>query len=145
MVSVCLNPEVIRFNPDKVRSTYGADATRLYISFMGPFDKDKPWSDTGIEGCRRFLDRIWRLMIDDQGRLITNHNQLSSKLNILLHQTIKKVTEDIESLNFNTAISAMMILVNEMYLDKSHNHNALKNDCATATTFCSSFGGRIVA
>ena len=113
-------------SPDKVRSVYGADATRLYISFLGPFDKDKPWSDTGIEGCRRFLDRVWRLVVNDQNQVITNHKNISPQLETLLHQTIKKVTEDIESLHFNTAISAMMILVNEMYLAKSNNHKVIK-------------------
>ena len=113
-------------NPDDVRKTYGADATRLYISFLGPFDKDKPWSSKGIEGCRRFLDRIWRLCFDENDHLIVNKELPSEKLNKVFHQTIKKVTEDVEKMSFNTAISSMMILVNEMYTEKSRNQDILK-------------------
>ena len=113
-------------NPDALREKYGADALRLYIAFLGPFEKDKPWADKGIEGCRRFLDRLWRLCFDEKNNLITEKESAGKELNILLNQTIKKVTEDIEKMSFNTAISAMMILVNEMYLKKSRNHNILK-------------------
>lgn len=102
-------------NPDDVRAEYGADATRLYISFLGPFDKDKPWDTKGIEGVRRFLERVWRLAIDERDEVIAEDSPLPVELERTLHRTIKKVTEDIESLSFNTAISAMMILVNETY------------------------------
>jgi leucyl-tRNA synthetase len=103
-------------NPDEVRSQYGADATRLYICFLGPFDKDKPWSSAGIDGVRRFLDRIWRLCVGDDDTLIAEEiSALPPELEKVLHKTIKKVGEDIEALNFNTAISAMMILVNDLY------------------------------
>jgi len=103
-------------NPDEVREAYGADATRLYICFLGPFDKDKPWSTTGIDGVKRFLDRTWRLVVDDEGRTLPfDESQPSEALMKLLHKTIRKVGEDLEGLNFNTAISAMMILVNELY------------------------------
>lgn len=101
-------------NPDDVRKRYGADALRLYILFLGPMDRDKPWSETGIEGVQRFLDRVWRL-VDDDGKTQLEHVPIPEELNRLLHKTIKKVGEDIESLSFNTAISAMMILVNEVY------------------------------
>ena len=113
-------------NPDDIREKYGADAVRLYIAFLGPFEKDKPWADRGIEGCRRFLDRLWRLCFDEKNNLITETKKAPEELNILLNQTIQKVTEDIEKMSFNTAISAMMILVNEMYLKKSRNHKILK-------------------
>jgi len=113
-------------NPDDIREKYGADAVRLYIAFLGPFEKDKPWADKGIDGCRRFLDRLWRLCFDENNNLITEKEEVSEELNILLHQTVQKVTEDIEKMSFNTAISAMMILVNEMYLKKSKNHLVLK-------------------
>ncbi|MDE0152153.1 MAG: leucine--tRNA ligase [Bdellovibrionales bacterium] len=113
-------------NPDDIREKYGADAIRLYIAFLGPFEKDKPWADKGIDGCRRFLDRLWRLCFDEKNNLITEKEEVPKELNILLHQTIQKVTEDIEKMSFNTAISAMMILVNEMYLKKSRNHKILK-------------------
>ncbi len=101
-------------NPDDVRKTHGADALRLYILFLGPMDRDKPWSEHGIEGVQRFLDRVWRL-VDDDGSLVVQDVALPEDINRVMHKTIKKVGEDIESLSFNTAISAMMILVNDVY------------------------------
>ena len=98
-------------NPDELRQQYGADSLRLYICFLGPLDKDKTWSSKGIEGVYRFLDRYYRFAKDSKNK----KQELSSSLKALLHQTIKKITEDIESLNFNTAISALMILLNEIY------------------------------
>ena len=98
-------------NPDELKQKYGADCLRLYICFLGPFDKDKIWSSKGIEGIYRFLDRYYRFAKDSKNQ----KQKLTSSLNTLFHQTIKKVTEDIESLNFNTAISALMILLNEIY------------------------------
>lgn len=101
---------------DEVKAHQGVDAARMYICFLGPFDKDKPWSTSGIEGVRRFLDRIWRLVVKDDGQTQDMETGTGSEdLTRLLHKTIKKVGEDIENLSFNTAISAMMILVNEMY------------------------------
>ena len=102
-------------NPDEVREAYGADAARMYICFLGPFDKSKPWSTTGIDGVRRFLDRVWRLVVTEDGSNQTLTSDVPDELNRLLHKTIKKVGDDYENLSFNTAISAMMILVNEMY------------------------------
>lgn len=102
-------------NPDEVREEYGADATRMYICFMGPFDKSKPWNSQGIEGVRRFLDRVWRLGFEGDQVIAEDMPELPESVNKLLHKTIKKVGEDIESMNFNTAISAMMVLVNELY------------------------------
>lgn len=109
-------------SPDKLRQKYGADCLRLYICFLGPFDKDKPWSSTGIEGVQRFLDRYFRFAKDSAGR----RDKLSPALSRRLHQSIKKVTEDIESLNFNTAISALMILLNEIYKSKIKNQELAK-------------------
>lgn len=100
---------------DEVKTNYGADATRVYVTFLGPVERDKPWATSGIEGARRFLDRIWRMAIDDNGEVIVTEDAPPEELNRMLHKTIKKVTEDIESMNLNTAVSAMMILVNEIY------------------------------
>jgi len=100
---------------DTARSEYGADATRMYICFMGPFEKDKPWSLTGIDGVRRFLDRVWRLVSDENGQAIAEDSAPPVEIEKLLHKTIKKVTADIEALSFNTSISQMMILINELY------------------------------
>ncbi len=92
-------------NPDDVIAEHGADAFRLYEMFMGDFEQVKPWSTTGIVGQRRFLERVWKMSHGD--------GETPAKLRSLLHKTIKKVTEDIEAFKFNTAISAMMIFVNE--------------------------------
>lgn len=102
-------------NPDDVRENYGADASRLYISFLGPFEKDKPWDTKGIEGVRRFLDRVWRLAFDESGNVIADDGAIPEELERVLHKTIKKVGDDIEAMSFNTAVSQMMILTNETY------------------------------
>jgi leucyl-tRNA synthetase len=100
---------------DEVREKFGADALRTFICFLGPMDKDKAWSPTGIEGVKRFLDRISRLAFNDQDQVIATDVEIPLELNKTLHKTIKKVTQDIETMNFNTCISQMMILVNETY------------------------------
>ncbi|MGE3973333.1 MAG: leucine--tRNA ligase [Bdellovibrionales bacterium] len=104
-------------NPDVVIQDYGSDALRIFLMFMGPLDRDKPWSDTGIQGTKRFLDRVWRLCFEDEigEKSLAEDITVSPEINKVLHKTIKKVTEDIETLSFNTAISQMMILVNELY------------------------------
>ena len=112
-------------NPDPLREKYGADTIRVYLTFLGPLEKDKPWSSQGIEGSRRFLERVWRLCFNKNGEILPEKGEINN-LDALLNRTIKKVTEDIESLNFNTAISAMMILVNELYRKKVRNHRILK-------------------
>jgi len=103
-------------NPDEMMDTFGADAVRLYEMFMGPLESMKPWSTRGVEGITRFLDRVWRVIVGEDGTL--NHAVTSDEPSLeqrrLLHQTIKKVTEDVEALRFNTAISQMMIFTNEM-------------------------------
>lgn len=101
-------------NPDDVVRRYGADTLRLYEMFMGPLDASIAWSENGLEGSRKFLDRVWRLIVDEKGRMrdrITTYND--GKLTKVYHQTVKKVTEDFEMLHFNTAISQLMIFVNE--------------------------------
>ncbi len=101
---------------DTAQAQYGADATRMYICFMGPFEKDKPWSLTGIDGVRRFLDRVWRLVCNEEAQVIAEDlKEIPLELQKTLHKTIQKVTGDIESMSFNTSISQMMILVNELY------------------------------
>jgi leucyl-tRNA synthetase len=104
-------------NPDEVVSEYGADTMRIYEMFMGPLEDSKPWSTTSIIGARRFLEKIWLLTAE----WIANGKptEESADLTKLFHKTIKKVSEDIINLKFNTAISAMMILVNKMAKEKS--------------------------
>jgi leucyl-tRNA synthetase len=105
--------------PDAIIDEYGADTLRLYEMFMGPLEATKPWSMSGVEGVYRFLARVWRLaMVEDQEGAWQLSPALAETLpvarqNKVIHATIKKVTEDIESLSFNTAIAQMMIFVNE--------------------------------
>jgi leucyl-tRNA synthetase len=113
-------------SPDEVNEQFGADAVRGYICFMGPLDKDKPWSTNGIEGVRRFLDRVWRLVCNDDGQLVAQDTPAPSDIHILLHKTVKKVTEDFENMSYNTALSAMMILVNELYKTDCKSREVLK-------------------
>ena len=103
-------------NPDEIMDQFGADAVRLYEMFMGPLEGVKPWSTRGVEGVTRFLERAWRLMVNEEGRLSSTVVGTVPTLEHqrLLHQTIKKVTEDIDALRFNTAISQMMVFTNEM-------------------------------
>jgi leucyl-tRNA synthetase len=103
-------------NPDEMIDRFGADAVRLYEMFMGPLEAMKPWSTRGVEGVTRFLERVWRLMVDEAGRLSSAivDSVPPVEQQRILHQTIKKVTEDIEHLRFNTAISQMMVFTNEM-------------------------------
>ena len=103
-------------NPDEIVETSGADALRLFEMFMGPLDKAKPWSTTGLQGSYRFLKRIWRMFDSENGGMqITDADPAEDKkLYKLLHRTIMKVTIDIENLRFNTAISALMTLGNKM-------------------------------
>ena len=103
-------------NPDDMIDRFGADAVRLYEMFMGPLEAMKPWSTRGVEGVTRFLERVWRLMVDEEGRVSSAVVSSAPGLEHqrLLHQTIKKVTDDIEQLRFNTAISQMMVFTNEM-------------------------------
>ena len=98
-------------NPDDIVEKYGADSLRVYEMFMGPIDASKPWNTTGLEGIRKFLDRVWRLYTEsDKIQDAENKN-----LEKIYHQTVKKVTSDYENLFFNTAISQMMIFVNSCY------------------------------
>ena len=104
-------------NPDKVIDDYGADSMRLYEMFIGPLEATKPWSMQGVEGVHRFLQRVWRIIIDeDTGELVEAVKEANADETTLrlLHQTIKKVGDDIESFDFNTAISAMMIFINHL-------------------------------
>jgi leucyl-tRNA synthetase len=103
-------------NPDEMMDQFGADAVRLYEMFMGPLEAMKPWSTRGVEGITRFLERTWRLMVNEDGllsRAIVSAPP-SAEHQRLLHQTIKKVTEDVDELRFNTAIAQMMVFTNEM-------------------------------
>jgi leucyl-tRNA synthetase len=108
-------------NPDDVVRDYGADTLRLYEMFIGDFEQDAPWSTQSIKGCKRFLDRIWNLQ-----DVLTDGEEYSSELAAAFHRTIKKVTEDIETLKMNTAIAAMMSLINDISAAGKINRAELK-------------------
>lgn len=104
-------------NPDDILKSHGADTLRLYEMFMGPLDADAAWSTNGLDGAHRFLDRVWRLVVNEEGTVskkIVDNDELSF-LDKVYHETVKKVTTDFENLHFNTAISQMMVFVNEAY------------------------------
>ncbi len=110
------NPHGNVVNPDDVIDRYGADALRLYEMFMGPLEAMKPWSTKGVEGVTRFLDRVWRLVVEEDGSpspaVVAQEPEAATAR--LMHQTVRKVTEDIEALKFNTAVSQMMVFTNEL-------------------------------
>ncbi|MEE1132893.1 MAG: leucine--tRNA ligase [Caryophanon sp.] len=103
-------------NPDDIVESHGADTLRLYEMFMGPLEASVAWSTNGLDGARRFLDRIWRLFVTEEGTLAAKVQDVENKdLEKSFHQTVKKVTEDIEGIRFNTAISQMMVFINDCY------------------------------
>ncbi len=108
-------------NPDDIIDDIGADAFRVYEMFMGAFDQAIPWSTNGAKGCKKFLDRVWRLQ-----EMMVEGEEYTDKLCYSMHETIKKVSEDFEAMKFNTAIAQMMTLVNEMYAIGSVNKAELK-------------------
>lgn len=107
-------------NPDEIINSHGADTLRLYEMFMGPLDASIAWSDTGVDGARRFLDRIWRLFVNEDGELQATIQDAppTKEMELIYHQTVKKVTEDYEALRFNVAISQLMVFINEAYKQK---------------------------
>ena len=115
-------------NPDEMVVTFGADAMRLYEMFMGPFDQAIAWNTNGVVGTRRFVEKVWKLCKGDNGDLGNKGDLCAPEIEILLNQTIKKVTEDIADMKFNTAVSSLMILVNE--LEKHY-----KDSLGTKTVF----------
>ena len=108
-------------NPDDIIAEYGADTLRLYEMFIGDFEKAAPWSSESIKGCKRFVERLWNLQT-----MCVEGDAYSPKLESSIHKTIKKVSEDIENLKYNTAIAALMSLLNEIYDAKQLNHAEYK-------------------
>ena len=104
-------------NPDDIVNEYGADTLRMYEMFMGPLEQTKPWNTNGVEGVHRFLSRVWRLFVNEDGSLSPKIADVdgTDEFKRTWHRTIKKITEDYEALRFNTAISQMMIFVNDAY------------------------------
>ena len=108
-------------DPNDVVDEYGADVLRLYVLFMGDYGQAAPWSDTSVKGCKRFTDRVWALL-----DMLTDGDEYSAELSSTMHKTVKKVSEDIESMKFNTAIAALMTTLNEFYSKGSVNKAELK-------------------
>jgi leucyl-tRNA synthetase len=104
-------PEYI-VDPNDIVKLYGADTLRLYEMFMGPLEASKPWSEQGVEGSRRWLERVWRLIMETPEKIV---EEKTPELDYIFNFTVKKVSEDIDTLDFNTAISQMMIFINECY------------------------------
>ncbi|MBS1658557.1 MAG: leucine--tRNA ligase [Bacteroidetes bacterium] len=113
-------------NPDDVVTKYGADCFRLYEMFLGPIEQHKPWDTKGIDGCFRFLKKFWRLFNNEEGKWLVNEEEPTKEELKILHRTIKKVGEDIESMSFNTCVSAMMICVNELSQLDCHKRKTLE-------------------
>lgn len=116
-------------NPDDIVNEYGADTLRVYEMFMGPLEATKPWNTNGVEGTHRFLSRVWRLFIGDDGQLNPKivEGEGTDEFKRTLHKTIKKVTEDFEHMRFNTAISQLMVFINEGYKTEELPRKAMEN------------------
>ena len=108
-------------DPNDVVEVFGADVLRTYVLFMGDYEKAAPWSESSVKGCKRFVDRVWNLL-----EIVNDCDEYSKKLETSFHKTIKKVTEDIENLKYNTAIAALMTLLNEIYEAGSITRKELK-------------------
>jgi len=108
-------------DPNDVVEVFGADVLRTYVLFMGDYEKAAPWSESSVKGCKRFVDRVWNLL-----EIVNDSDEYSKKLETSFHKTIKKVTEDIENLKYNTAIAALMTLLNEIYEAGSITRKELK-------------------
>jgi len=117
-------------DPNEVVDQYGADVLRTYVLFMGDYEQAAPWSESSMKGCKRFIDRIWNLQ-----DILVEGDEYSSELSADFHKTIKKVSEDIESLKFNTAIASLMTLINAIYTKGSINKAELKTFILLANPF----------
>ena len=113
-------------NPDELIDHYGADTFRLYEMFLGPLENHKPWDTKGIEGVYRFIKKLWRLFFDEDGNFIVSNEKPDAKELKILHQTIKKVKDDVERFSFNTTVSQYMICVNELTELKCHKKDILE-------------------
>ena len=115
-------------NPDETVDTFGADAMRIYEMFMGPLDKAKPWSTTGLQGCARFINKLWNIFFDEDGKLLSKINDETADRETLraLHQMIKRVSDNLEQLHFNTCVSEFMIFTNHLQSQNSINKDVFK-------------------
>lgn len=117
-------------DPNEVVDVYGADVLRTYVLFMGDYEQAAPWSESSVKGCKRFVDRIWNLQ-----EILTDGDEYSKELSSAFHKTVKKVSEDIEGMKFNTAIAALMTLLNKIYDNGKINKAELKTFILLASPF----------
>lgn len=117
-------------DPNEVVDVYGADVLRTYVLFMGDYEQAAPWSESSVKGCKRFVDRIWNLQ-----EILTGGDEYSKELSSAFHKTVKKVSEDIEGMKFNTAIAALMTLLNKIYDNGKINRAELKTFVLLASPF----------
>lgn len=117
-------------DPNEVVDVYGADVLRTYVLFMGDYEQAAPWSESSVKGCKRFVDRIWNLQ-----EILTDGDEYSKELSAAFHKTVKKVSEDIEGMKFNTAIAALMTLLNKIYDNGKINKAELKTFVLLASPF----------
>ena len=117
-------------DPNDVVEVFGADVLRTYVLFMGDYEKAAPWSESSVKGCKRFIDRVWNLL-----EIVNDSEEYSKKLETSFHKTIKKVTEDIETLKYNTAIASLMTLLNEIYDNGSITRKELRTFIALLNPF----------
>lgn len=134
-------------SPDTIIASHGADTLRLYLMFLGPLEAMKPWNPRGIEGLHRFLQKIWRSLIDEDGKLrsavVDEETPEPAELTRVLHETIKKVTADTENLRFNTAISQMMIFANTLHKSPVVRKSTIRAFIQLLTPYAPHFGEEI--
>ena len=123
-------------NPDMIVEKYGADTLRLYEMFLGPVEQSKPWDTNGIDGCHRFLKKLWGMYFDRDGKLQASDAEPTKEELKSLHKLIKKVTADIEVFSYNTSVSAFMICLNELNQQKSHNLHVMETLAVLLAPFC---------
>ena len=123
-------------NPDMIVEKYGADTLRLYEMFLGPVEQSKPWDTNGIDGCHRFLKKLWGMYFDRDGKLQASDAEPTKDELKSLHKLIKKVTADIEVFSYNTSVSAFMICLNELNQQKSHNLHVMETLAVLLAPFC---------
>ena len=122
-------------NPDVIIENFGADTLRLYEMFLGPLEQSKPWDTNGIDGCHRFLKKAWSLFYDREDNLLVDSSEPSKEALKSINKLIRKITADVEAFSYNTAVSAFMICVNELYTLKCHSAAVLKDLVALLAPF----------
>jgi leucyl-tRNA synthetase len=127
-------------NPDDIIKNYGADTLRMYEMFLGPIEMSKPWDTNGIDGIYKFLRKFWRMFHNDKGEFVLSEEEPTQDELKILHKTLKKVKEDIENFSFNTAISAMMIAVNDLTSMKCNKRDILEQLILTIAPFAPHIG-----